>query len=163
MGRSHQLHVEKSVFRVENAPSTSSPKPMAIRLKVVRSLLIPHFIYCDVLFSHLAYKPNVRMNGLFAKLYAAHNGCLRYIFGLGKFDHISHLQNKILHCSLKQYYQFRTCFFIFQLLKLKSPSYLFNKINLAASHRTSNCIIPSTSTSVYHDSLPNALKTERPR
>lgn len=56
--------------------------PQAPRLKLVQSLIIPHFTYCDVLFAHLAYESNVELNVACKKLQLAHNSCIRYIYGL---------------------------------------------------------------------------------
>lgn len=106
-----------------------------------------------MLFSHLAFTPNVDINSLFKKLNIAFNCCIRYIFGLTRFSHISHLQNSILHCSLQQYYKNRSCLFLFKLLKYKTPNYLYLNIAKAASQRSLNCTIPPNVTSKYHNSI----------
>lgn len=62
-------------------------------------------------------------------------------------------QYKIFNCSLKQYHQFRTCFFLFKLFKFKTPDYLCDILTLATSQRSFNYITPISKSAIYHDSI----------
>jgi hypothetical protein len=49
--------------------------PVMTRKKLVQSLLIPHVLYCDVIYSRASVEVNRRLN-------VAINSCVRYIFGV---------------------------------------------------------------------------------
>jgi len=87
------------------------------------------------------------------RLILVFNACVRYVHKLRKYDHISHVSNTLIGCSLISYYKFRVVNFLFLLLQNRKPAYLFNKLTFARSVRTCNIIIPSNSCVHYNSSL----------
>jgi hypothetical protein len=55
--------------------------PIKTRKKLVTSLIVPQFLYCDVVFSKTT-------QGLREKLKVAFNSCARYIYGVSRNQHI---------------------------------------------------------------------------
>ena len=76
-----------------------------------------------------------RLNVLF-------NSCARYVYGIARFDHVSGYSQKIVGCTLEQYYKLRTCCFIFCLIQSQKPSYLYKQLIFSKSLRTKCLIIP---------------------
>lgn len=86
------------------------------------SLVLSQLNYCDTIYGPCLTKSDaVRVQRL-------QNSCLRLIFGVRKFDHISHYlrTNGWLNMSERRYLH-TICFFR-EILKTKIPLYLYNKI-----------------------------------
>lgn len=137
-----------------------SVTPLSSRIKLARALLIPHFLYCDVVLSFLDSSCRMRINVIF-------NSCVRYVKMLKRYDHISAHVNIILGCHLNDYLKFRMCFYLFKIIHFRQPGYLFCKITLAISERTHNIIQPRHHSLQYYNSffvyascLWNALPSE---
>lgn len=111
---------------------SQSITPISTKKRLVQALLVPKFLYCCNIFVGCN-----RM--LWAKLNLAFNACLRYIFGLRKFDSISSHENEIFGCSLENYMKFRSCLYIFNLLKTGKPGYLYEKLEIPRHQR--NCLL----------------------
>lgn len=65
------------------------------------------------------------------KLNRCFNACIRYVFGLRKYDHLSLFRYRLIGCSLDTLFEFKASWFIGQLLRSKSPLYLFDKLSLS--------------------------------
>jgi hypothetical protein len=66
------------------------------------SLIVPQFLYCDVIFA----KSSARLR---EQLKINFNACARYIYGISRFQHISEYTNRILGMPLDVYYDWRIC------------------------------------------------------
>jgi Reverse transcriptase (RNA-dependent DNA polymerase) len=113
--------------------------PKSVRLKLCKALLIPHFFYCDVIYSRLGVAD-------FRRLEVAFNSCTRYVFGLRRFDHLSVNRNAVLGIPLGLYFDYRVLLFFFRLIRSGCPNYLFSSLVRARSSRTLNFVFPG----VYH-------------
>jgi hypothetical protein len=56
--------------------------PKTVRLKLCKALLLPHFFYCDIVFSSLSYIDGGRKQ-------VAFNSCTEYVFGIRRLNHLS--------------------------------------------------------------------------
>lgn len=101
---------------------SQSLTPLATRKLLVQSLLIPKLTYCSNIFMGCSRSSWQKISNLF-------NSCVRYAFNLKKFASISSYKNQLLGCSIESYVHFRSCLFIFHLLKNKSPPYLFEELS----------------------------------
>lgn len=121
--------------------------PVKARVGLVKSLLLPHFIYCDAVF----------FDGLTASdrkvLERAFNACLRFAFNLKKRQSVRGYEDKILGCGLMQYLSQHTLAFIHGLILRKAPGYLFSKVRMLRSSRTFGISVPLAVTRRAHDSL----------
>jgi hypothetical protein len=95
--------------------------PIQTCQKVVTSLIVPHFLYCDVIFS----KSSVRLR---ERLKLAFNSCARYIYGISRYEHISTYTKRILGVPLDVYYSMRICCMINKIIKSGGPRYLFDEL-----------------------------------
>jgi hypothetical protein len=109
--------------------------PKSVRLKLCKALLLPHFFYCDIVFSSLSYLDGRRLQ-------VAFNSCTRYVFGIRRFDHLSVHRDVLLGMPLFVYFDFRVLSFFFRLIRSGTPGYLYSDLRRARSSRTANFIFP---------------------
>lgn len=120
--------------------------PINTRYKLVRSLIEPQFTYCDVVFNSLGSRSS-------RILQVAFNACLKYIFNLRRYDHVSEHSSKLFGCTLSEYLDLRLLVFMFNLLKYQKPKYLFDKLTLSSSQRTRNVMVIQHRTNSGHNSI----------
>lgn len=121
--------------------------PIKTKLDLVRSLLVPHIIYCDVIIGEL----NSRN---FSVLKRAFNSMVRFVYGLRKYDHISHVSKSIFGVGLREYLQCRRLQFMYNLIKMKNPPYLFDELVFRQSSRLRfNLAIPDFNYDQYSKSF----------
>lgn len=148
-GKLRKLHLCASFLHTET------------KLKLFKALILPHFISCDFL---LTQASSVSYN----KLKVALNSCVRFVFNLTRFQHVSHLQAKLIGCPFKNFGKMRCCLLIYQILKSQEPHYLFSKLRPLRSIRCRKFSIPRYRTAkrgnsffirgvAIWNSLPNSL------
>lgn len=116
------------------------------KLKLFKSLLLPHFVYGDSLFANTSV-------GLLNKFRRALNACVRYVYNLSRFSHVSHLHKSLLGCTFSDFYKYRSCLSIFKINHSKTPEYLFSILQPLGNLRTRNLSVPRHSTRDYSSSL----------
>lgn len=116
--------------------STANFTPFSVRMKLVKALLVPLFLYCDVIWYNTDFDSK-------RKLEVTFNSCLRYIYGLKWNDHISQFRDSIFGCPLSSYHAFRVANFIYKILNTESPKYLSDLLIYGSSRRTCNLKFPS--------------------
>jgi hypothetical protein len=95
--------------------------PRQTRQKVVTSLIVPQFLYYDV----ILFKSSARLR---ERLKLAFKSCARYIHGISRYEHISSYTNRILGVPLDVYYSMRICCMINTITKSGGPRYLFDEL-----------------------------------
>ena len=93
-----------------------------IRIKLIKILIVPHFIryeYGDIIFSSTS-------NEYLNKLNIAYNNCIRYIFDLKKYDHISEYRSILFGMTLENFYKIRTLCMVFDCIVGNCPEYFIN-------------------------------------
>lgn len=120
--------------------------PFRTRMKLFKALILPHFLFGDLLHVH----PNARD---FDRLRVALNCCVRYVYGLGRRAHVSHLQSSLLGCPLRSLYAYRSCLFLRKLMSSRSPPSLYGKLTASQGLRLQNLVVPANSTNSYANSL----------
>jgi hypothetical protein len=88
---------------------------------------------------HIAYSATVSKS---ERLKVALNSCARYIYGISWFEHFTQYANRILKISLEQFYSFRMCCTMNNIIKTACPRYLFSEIQFGQSSCMFNIIIP---------------------
>jgi hypothetical protein len=139
-----------------------------LRLYLIRTLVIPIFLYSDVV-----YFPSLT-GTVFKRLELAFNACVRYVFNLGYFDHVSGVSGEILGHDLFTHLEIRLAVFILRTHLYSAPAYLSSYLNfgLIPRHRLFSAPEPIPSTSLRNDStiyrgirlwntLPAAAKESR--
>lgn len=135
-----------------------------IKLKLFKSLILPHFIACDFFLSESSMYAESRLK-------IALNACVRFVFNLNKYARVSHLQHHLIGCPFNKFSQLRCCLLLFKLAKTKAPGYLHEKLIPLRYSRARKYAIPRHNTSLYGNSffvrgisywnsLPNELTLE---
>jgi len=121
--------------------------PRATRLLLVKSLVLSHLFYCDIIFSKLK-------GSLMAKVTKIFNNCLRYIYDLRLYDHLSQFRNNIFGMPLQNYFNYRVTLFIFRSLHSSdTPNYIKDKFKFSLSNRTNSLILTTHKTTIMSDAL----------
>ena len=125
---------------------------MNLKVKLVQSLVFPHFDYCDIVYG----------NGLSAelstRLQRAQNSCIRFIYGLRRRDHVSVFYNELRWFKLDNRRKLHQALFLYKLFSNNSPSYLVSEFSrLSNRHyntrRDDLLAIPIHRTEIYHSSF----------
>lgn len=117
-----------------------------IKTKLFKALLLPHFIYCDFIYSNASM---AAMN----KMRLALNACVRYVHCLPRYSRVSHLHESLLGCSFRRFYEYRLCLNFHKIIKSRTPNYLFSKITRMRQPRTMNFSIPQHYSVYYGQSF----------
>lgn len=116
------------------------------KIRLFKTLLFPHFIFCDFIYSNASM---AAMN----KMRLALNACVRYVHRLPKFSRVSHLHETLLGCSFMQFFEYRLCLNLYKIIKSRTPHYLFIKITRMRQPRTMNLSIPHHNSAYYGNSF----------
>lgn len=114
--------------------------------KLFFAFLLPHLIYCDSSFYGMQ-----KMH--FSKLELLLNNCVRYVYGLRKYDHVTEFRRKMLGCDLHDFYDYRACLQVFKLTKEHEPLYLYSKLQCLKSTRTNNILVPINYGNIFNSSF----------
>ena len=109
---------------------------------LVRAVIVPIFTYCDAVFCVIDAASRHRIQ-------VAFNSCVRYVFNLWYYDHVSHYESQILGVPLMVYFKFRVACFLYKLITTATPGYLYQRIKFAASSRSCQLIVPRHRTVSY--------------
>lgn len=137
--------------------------PWKSRLKLVKTLIVPHLYYASEIFSGCDAVCHTRLRTTF-------NAAVRFVYALGRRDHISHLVPTIIGNDLEAVLKYRVVVLLFKIIFNKCPVYLFENIIFGRSIRSKNIMIPCIR-SLAHDrsfyvratrmwnGLPSSLKS----
>lgn len=115
-------------------------------MRLVKSLILPKFLYCDVIFSQTFCEVTDQLKKAF-------NSCARYIFNPQPRQRMSNISRRILNVNLEEYYDLRKCMMLYNLLHNGKPSYLANRLQFGTSLRRRNLIPPRHYTTLRADSF----------
>lgn len=131
-------HVNKVVSNVyvtlRRLGMSASFTPQETRRKLAMQLILPHFTYSEIVYSKLDSKSVSKLN-------VAFNNVTRYVYGIGRYAHISPWRDKILGCSIINFWLQETAF-LYKLLEWKVPQYLYEKLQLTKSQRHNSLVVP---------------------
>lgn len=126
--------------------SCSSGAPISTRLKLFKALILPHFMFGELLHGRsCAYSMD--------RLRVALNSCVRFVYGLNRYAHVSHLQRNLIGCPFENFYAHRSCVFLFKLVKTNTPPILHQKLLPFRGRRLQNLMIPPNNSMCYSNSL----------
>jgi hypothetical protein len=127
-----------------------------VRNKLVLSLVMPHINYGNVVFS--------TVDSASQQLNVAFNSCLRYVHDIPRREHVSHLAPSVIGVSLATHLKIHLLTFLFKVLHIRHPCYLFTLFHFASSARTRNLIVtPHRSLAMGHSFTvgTHRIKNER--
>lgn len=102
--------------------------PKDTKMKLVKSLLCPFLTISDVVTGELN-------SANLSCLQKSFNSIIRFVYSLGKYDHISHLSSSIVGLPLRKFLCFRRMVFLYNLIKNKEPLYLHERLVPCRSSR----------------------------
>ena len=105
--------------------------PPDLKRILVQTLVIPHFDYCDILLTDLA-------ENLSDKLQRVHNMCIRYIFNIRRYEHISPSFEDLSWLRLNDRRTLHSLVLLFQILRTSSPNYLASRFHFLSSNHDLN-------------------------
>lgn len=124
-----------------------------IRAMLCDSLVLSHSNYCDTVYGPcLTVLDSNRLQRL-------QNACLRLIYGIRKFEHISHKLNEIGWLNMQQRRRLHSACQFFSIISQKTPPYLYNKIRFRCDVHNINVrfrgklTIPTHSTEAFKRSF----------
>lgn len=112
-----------------------------IRMKLVQSVLLPFFTYCDVV-----YHPGLSVS-LKQQLDRCFKAAVRFVYGLRRLDSTAGLRNTILGHDLQTNYRNRICCFMRHGYYRMLPRYLLQHLQQGTQERTRSFVIPRHTTS----------------
>ncbi|XP_075170459.1 uncharacterized protein LOC142242814 [Haematobia irritans] len=134
--------------------------PYSVREKLIHALVMPHLLYCIEVYSGTTGE-NLR------KVKLAVNRVVRYLYSLGRFDHVSDYVRRFLGCSFSDFVDLRSLLLFYKIFKTQTPLFLVNLFAFGRSRRN-QLIIPTASQYMnksfhvrigrLYNSLPNTLK-----
>ena len=135
---------------------------MRVKKLLVRSLLLPHFVYC----CQVLGKISAAVRDILLKPFKA---CVRFAHGLGRFESTSRFESSLLGNDLFAYMDYLNCVFLHKLIITKEPLYLHDKMTFSKSARTLNVAVPRSNRTVLgksvfvhgvsvYNSLPHGIK-----
>lgn len=133
-GRLRQLKMSSSMLRTD------------VKLKLFKSLILPHFVYGAEFLLNASARSIDRLR-------VALNSCIRYVYNLSRFSRVSHLQTHLLGCSFAKFIQLRAVLTLYKIVNSISPNYLLQKIQVFHNSRTRSLIIPRHNTSHYGNTM----------
>lgn len=108
--------------------STQSFTPQRIRLLLAKTYIMPSLLYGCEVFSSCDSLSKRRLNIIF-------NNVCRYVYGIGRYDHISNYNLKLYGVSLENLFKIRVLLLLHKVIYEKSPPYLFDRLKFARSNR----------------------------
>lgn len=118
-----------------------------IRTMLVKSLIMPAFTYGECVYSTNLSVSDVR------SLERAYSACVRFVYGLRRYDSTRRYVSKVLGCPLMSYIKHRRCCAVHSIAKLNAPSYLSDKLVRGTSSRSAVFVIPRHSSRQYNRSF----------
>lgn len=125
---------------------TSYKLPEQIKLKLFKSLLLPHFMYGTVFLLNASALSLDRLK-------IALNSCVRFVYNLNRYSHVTHLQPNLIGCRFDVFLKLRTCLTMFKIINSLTPTYLSDKLQPLQSNRNRNFLLPRFNTSHYRSTL----------
>lgn len=131
----------------------------SVKLRLTDSLILSHISYCDVLYWPALVVKDKR------SLQKLANACLRFSYGVRKYDHISPYYMESGWLRLEERFKVHVCCMVYKINLFQEPQYLFDKlIKMSTVHqfttRHNNLYsIPRHRTALYERSFTyNAMK-----
>ena len=161
----------KRVFAgIHSLKRVSHCLPQEVKVMLVKTLVFPHFNYCDVVYNYMTVE-------LSDRLQRAQNYCLRFIYNLRCDDHVTPYFNQLSVLKLKYLREFHILRLLYSVLETHTPSYLSERFSFLSSiserntrNGSSTLVIPAHRTTIFNksftvtasrlwNSLPDHLKT----
>lgn len=109
--------------------------PLRVRVLLAKAYLVPSLTYGCELFSQ---SDSISRK----KLEVLYNNIIRYVYGLGKREHISSYSTDLFGVSFEHFLKIRVLIFLHRLIYTGTPKYLFENIRFCKSVRGKRIVLP---------------------
>lgn len=131
--------IKKVNFSLSKIRHTCNSIPINNKIEIYKAIICPLFDYCSILY----HDYSIHGSGHNAiRLQMVQNNCIRYIFNLRKFDHITESLNKLKMFNASNRRIFLICSFVRNYVRSGRPKYLENifKINKSITRNGANLV-----------------------
>lgn len=97
--------------------------PRDVKLLLCNSLVLSSFTYCSAV-----YGPSIDVND-HKRIQRVQNACLRYVFNIRKYDHITHTLDYCNWLNMRNRFLLRAACMYHSIITTKIPCYLYEKIS----------------------------------
>lgn len=101
--------------------------PFGVRKLLCTSLILPIIEYADVVYLNLNKE-------LQTKIQRLQNACIRFIYGLRKYDHVSFCRESLGWLTMSQRRDIHITLLLWKVLNNKTPAYLFSMFSPLGTH-----------------------------
>lgn len=108
--------------------STQPYTPLNIRVLLAKAYLMPSLFYACEVFSNCDSVSTRKLNLVF-------NNICRYVYGIGKYDHISYFNKQLYGISIDNLFKLKSLLFLHKIIYLRQPPYLYRRLSFARSNR----------------------------
>jgi hypothetical protein len=124
----HSKRVCRRVYSIlRSIRPHASHRPFPVRKRLAQSLVTPHINYGNIVYFSVDVASRSRIR-------VAFNACLR----VRPRNHISHPENSVTGMSLERSVEAQLLTFVYKILHVRHPSYIFSLFLFASSVRTRN-------------------------
>lgn len=120
-------HTQKNLQKAYNALRLLFPHRHHLNTKVKKSLcdalVLSQFTYCSPVYSPCLDQDHMN------RIQRAQNSCIRFIYGIPKFEHISHRYSELGWLKMHIRFKVHTLCLYHKILMFKTPPYLYRKIS----------------------------------
>ena len=158
----HVKHIcQKTYASLHSLNRLKNFLPTKLKTMLIKSLIMPHFDYCDVVYNDLTEDLSIRLQ-------RAQNSCVRFILGIKKSDHITPAFANLEWLRLKDRRNLHSVCFVHRLLSFPVPSYLAKNFKFLHSNHDfgtrsrsgTQLTFPTHRTSLLDNSFTiNAIRT----
>lgn len=115
-----------------------------IKTLLCESLVLSNFAYCSQVYGICLDYDTAR------RAQRVQNSCLRYIFGIRKYDHISHKLAELSWLNMENRRTLTTACFFHKILTNKQPMYLYRKVKFRSDIHSINIRLKDAITPPLH-------------
>lgn len=143
----HAQSVSSKIFAgLRNMWPSARFIPQETKKLLVKSLLMPHFAYCCPVIGDLSASAKKILEKPF-------KACVRFVYGIGRYDSVSNFVNGLLGTDLFSYFDYLTSTFLHKVVITKEPDYVYERLNFGSSDRTFNLLLPRNNKDVVNRSM----------
>jgi len=136
----HANQVSAKVFAgLRNMWPSARFLPLKTRELLVKSLLLPHFIDLSVGTRNILEK--------------AFNACVRFVYGIGRYDSVSGHVHRLLGNGVFVFLEYIVSSFLHKVIISREPEYVYENLGFGSFHRTFNLILPRNDRNIVNNSF----------
>lgn len=114
------------------------------KTKLCETLVLSQFNFCGPI-----YSPCLDSVDSY-RIQKVQNSCLRYIFGIRKYEHISHKLKDLKWLNMRNRFLLQSLSLFHSIITFKEPQYLYEKISFRTDIHNINIRYPNSITAPFH-------------